>query len=203
MKRNIVVLFDNQLNNQLISLSQQINTQIPSKIVLNTVNKIPHMTLYTSIYPSENLEKIKSKLSSLAKRFKQFDIMFSSKTIDVGSIFINAKLSKKLSTLHSNIVDELNKLRNGNYDEKELLLIGKNIARKKSLIKYGMWAAKKLYVPHISISRPHDPDKLDDALKMLPNHFNYVTPVKSINLVETGENGTCKKILETYYFENN
>ena len=61
-----------------------------------------------------------------------------------------------------------------------------------------MWAAKELYIPHISIARPFDASLCKQALDQLPKKIDYLTKIECIALVERGHDGTCKKIIETY-----
>jgi hypothetical protein len=198
--RNIVVLFDQQLTEELISLSQKINKQIPSFIVLNNIDMFPHLTIYTTNFPEENLSLVEQKLTNLVKQFKPFDLIFNEKVIDMKTIFINALRDDYLYQLHTTVVDELNEFRNGLYDEKELFFIGDNQARKESLLKYGMWAAKDLYLPHATISRPISNEDCEKAFALLPDKINYQTKITGLSLVERGPNGTCKKILKTFNF---
>lgn len=198
---NVVVLFDEVFTEELIKLSRFCSAKIPSKIILNKTDALPHMTLYTTNYPTNNLAKIKNKLLTLLKKFHQFPVRFSSKVIDMNTVFINADPNVELQQLHIEIVDELNPLRDDLYDKKELKLIGDNVERKNSLLTYGMWAAKDLYVPHISVIRPFDVTQCNEVLDLLPTKIHYVTLVGQIGLVERGHDGTCKKILQTYSLE--
>lgn len=195
---NVVILFNEELTEELINLSHFIASKIPSKVELNRTDALPHLTIYTTNYPTKNLMKIKKKLSLVVKKFNQFTLQFSTKIVDMNTVFINAELNKTLQNLHSDVVDALNPLRDGLFDEKELALIGNNEARKKSLLMYGMWSAKKLYVPHISVARPFDQASCKQALNLLPKKIHYMTPIKHITLAERGHDGTCKKIIKIY-----
>lgn len=195
---NVVVLFDEEVTSEFIKLNRIIIAKVPSKIILNLTDVQPHMTLYTTNYPTQNLSEIIECLSKTVNTFHSFSIKFSTKVIDMNSIFINADPNMVLIQLHSKIVDALNPLRGGLYDEKELGLIGNNSERKNSLLTYGMWAAKELYVPHVSIARPFDVGLCNSALECLPKKINIDAKVNKIGLVERGPDGTCKKVLQTY-----
>lgn len=76
--RNIVLLFDESLNEEFIKLSNQINQVASSKVVLNMENMIPHLTIYGAKFPRKNLKMLEERLSSLAKKDKaiRFEIYF-------------------------------------------------------------------------------------------------------------------------------
>ncbi|MEK7078807.1 MAG: hypothetical protein AAB929_01945 [Patescibacteria group bacterium] len=195
---NVVILFNEVLTEELIKLNMFVTAKIPSKIVLNKTDALPHMTIYTTNYPVKNLPKIKKELALVVRKFHPILLQLSSKVIDMNTVFINADSDVILQQLHTQIVNVLNPLRDGLYDKKELELIGNNEKRKRSLLTYGMWAAKELYIPHISIARPFDASLCKQALDQLPKKIDYLTKIECIALVERGHDGTCKKIIETY-----
>ena len=125
--RNVVILFNEVLTQELIDLSRLLALRMPSKVELNRSDAFPHMSIYTSNYPNKNLVKIEEKLTYIVKRFCPFLVQFSKKVIDMNTIFINADPNETLQSLHTEIVDSLNPLRDGLYDEKELEFIGDNI----------------------------------------------------------------------------
>jgi len=199
--RNIVISFDEKLTSQLIKYSQEINKLIPSKVVLNKTDQLPHMSIYSTNYPEYNLRKVNKRLTDFVKSQRPFKVTFSSKVVDMKTIFINADPNKKLQNLHNILVDQLNDLREGLYDKKELYFIGDHKERRISLVRYGMWAAKELYIPHISISRPLDSNKCYQALEILPKKIFFQSRVDQINLVERGHDGACKNVISTYKFK--
>lgn len=196
--RNIVVLFDKKFSEELIMLSQKLHSVIPSAIILNTKDMLPHMTVYTTNFPEENEEKVKEHLGRIAQRVTPFDVAFTTPVIDMLGVWINAEPTDTLQNFHNTIVEALNPYRNGLYDEKELVAIGNNKARQESLVKYGMWAAKDLYIPHITLSRPIDASLLEESLALLPKHTDYTTTITEVAYVERGPYGTCKSILEKF-----
>lgn len=196
--RNIVILFDERFTQEFIHLSTQLNKQVPSDIVLNMTDQLPHMTIYTTNFPEKNEEKVIQKLQEITKNMHAFPVVFSHPVVDMLGVWINADLTPELKSVHNTIVESLNDLREGLYDEKELAAIGDNEERKQSLLTYGMWAAKDIYVPHVTLSRPKDPSRLAEALQLLPQHMHVGTMIKEIAYVERGPHGTCKKILKRF-----
>lgn len=196
LKRNIVILLDDSLTSQLIQLSEEINSKIPSAIILNAVDMYPHITLYTTNYPRDNEELVMEKLSKLSQNVRPFSIVLNKPIVDMLGVWINA--APNLQRLHELVVDTCNPSREGLYDEKELIAIGDNTQRQESLKKWGMWAAKELYIPHITLSRPIDSSGLEEALHVLPEALCFNAQVKEIAYVERGPHGTCKKILEKF-----
>lgn len=196
--RNVVILFDNELTDEFIRLSSIINKYVPSKVLLNRTDMFPHISVYSTNFPDYNLVKVEEQISKLVENLESFFITISGKVVDMQTIFLNFDPSQELQNLHNLVVNSLNNLRNGMYDKKELELISNHEGRKKSLIAYGMWAAKELYVPHISLARPYDSSLCNKALKLIPDKINYTFMVNRISFVERGHDGTCRKILKTF-----
>ena len=198
--RNIVIIFDSSLSSQFIKLSNLINNYFSSQIVLNENDSIPHLTLYTTKYPKKYEGKIINHLEKFAEKQKSFDLVLTKKSFVVGTIFLDASLTPELKKLHYDVVDLLNPFRDGIYDPMELKLPGLTKEMKKSLIELGMWAAKDLYIPHVSIARPIKELSGEKCLSLLPNEINYFSHISAIHYVETGTNGTCKRIIESFPF---
>lgn len=200
--RNIVILFDSSLNKKLIRLSRRINQGVPSKVVLNTKDMLPHLTVYGSKFPRKNLKNLKSRFSHVAKELQPFLLTFSAKSVITGTVFIDAELTEKLYSLHEKVVDTLNPLREGAYDLEELELPNLTEDMKRSLIKYGMLLGKKEYIPHVTVARPFDNKRCNEALGLLPTRIDFQTVAKRISLIEPGPNGTCGKIITTFKFNH-
>ncbi len=201
--RNVVILFDKQLTNEFIKLSQKISSKVPSKINLNASDEIPHLTLYLSRYPKRNVPKVIDAIFKVALSTKPFRLKLTQKSChSSGTIFIDAEISPELFTLHEKLVDELNTFREGLYNDDEMKLPGRTKKIRKNLIEYGMWAVKQDYVPHVSVGRVGDPEKeCNPALETLPNRVDYQTTVSQIAFVESGHDGTCKRILQNFSLE--
>lgn len=198
--RNVVITFNDSLSEEFIKLSSKIVQAVSSSIILNKDNQIPHMTLYMTKYPERNVESVIELITKIAKEVKPFNIIFEQIYCHTtGTIFIDPRPNKDLTSLHSLLVDQLNPLREGLYNKDELSLPGRGIEAKTSLEQYGMWPVKENYKPHVSVGRVADPEKEGPiALSALPSKINIETLVDSISFVERGPNGTCKKILETF-----
>lgn len=196
--RNIVVLFDKNVTQEFIALSEEINNHVPSDIVLNTHNMIPHATLYTTNYPAKNEARVVAVLKKITGTLRPFSMRFTTPVVDMLGVWINAEKTAVVQKTHEQMVDALHELRDGFYDKGELVAIGNNKKRQESLVKYGMWAAKELYIPHVTLSRPKDPNRLDEALSFLPKHTAYEAKITEIAYVERGPFGTCKKIIEKF-----
>lgn len=197
--RNVVITFDVDLADELIKLSQDVGRKVASKINLNHENEIPHITLYMSKYPEKNVGLIINKLTKIANSTKPFKLKLNSKSCHAtGTIFIDVEMSDELYTLHERLVNGLNSLREGLFNEDELTLPGITEEKKRSLKEFGMWAVKQAYIPHVSVGRIYDLKDCEIALGALSKEINYETLVKNIAFVERGHDGTCKKILKTF-----
>ena len=198
--RNIVLLFDESLTEKFINLSNQINQMVPSKVVLNRNDMLPHLTIYGTRFPQKNLKRLQQWLKGLIKDVVPFSLHFHSKNVTAGTVFIDAELTRELYQLHEKLVDGLNPLREGAYDEKELELPGLTDGMKRSLLTYGMLLAKEEYRPHVTVARPFDSQRCEEALSILPEKIDLRTEVNAVSLVETGPSGTCKRVLRTFPF---
>ena len=205
VQRNAVLLFDNDLNARFIELSEKVNQIVPSKVVLNLKNMIPHLTNYGSNFPKINLIRLPQHIEKISKSSKPLKLKFISKSIVAGTIFVDAELSKELYALHVKVTEALNSLRDGLYNRKELELPGTSETMKFNLIKYGMTLVKSEYKAHVTVARPYDSQRCDVATGMLPEKIEFETKITSISIVETGPNGTCKRIIQSFPFrtENN
>ncbi len=199
--RNVVLTFNNTITNTLIDWSTQLNEVYPSKIILNRIDAVPHMTLYTTQYPEENEQKVMDTIGSFVQNRQPIEVAFTKTSFVVGTVFLDAIITPQLTQLHSDLVDLLNPLRNGAYDKEELKLPGLTAKMKQCLIDYGMWAVKDIYVPHISLGRPFNGEDGPKMISLLPNDIHITTQVSSLSFVETGPNGTCKKIIKTFPFK--
>lgn len=199
--RNIVLLFDDKLNQEFIRLSSEIAERVDSKIVLNNTDTFPHVSLYQALFPAKNEEKLEQGIEQVLKNFKPFPVTFDSKSVILNTLFVDAARNEQLQALHESLVDSLNDLREGiNEEEKMAKDVGGELPTyvKESMRKYGMWAAKEHYMPHVSIARVFDPTEMKQALSLVPETFSYQATVSKISLIESGPHGTCKKVLKSF-----
>ncbi len=61
-----------------------------------------------------------------------------------------------------------------------------------------MWAAKEIYMPHVTVGEPIEPGRCGEALELLPDTIDYTMQIQEVSLVDTGPHGVCKSILETF-----
>ncbi len=198
IKRNIAVIFNEDVNDLFIKLSKQINRVVPSKVSLNMEDMIPHMTIYSTNFPKRNHEMIEANLEKIAQNTKPFHIRFTSKSVVAGTIFVSADISDELQAFHEKLIKVLNSLRDGLFNENELHLPGTTKKMKEYLRKYGMILVMDEFQPHVTVARPADYLRCEEALNILPNKLDIFTKVDSISLVESGPNGTCRRILNTF-----
>lgn len=155
---------------------------------------IPHLTVYGSSFPKKNMMKLQLHIEEISRSSKPLDLHFTSKSIVAGTIFVNANLSEELHALHVKVIGALNSLREGLYNRKELELPGTTETMKKNLLNFGMTLVKSEYKPHVTLARPFDSQRCEEAIDILPKQIDFKTTIKSMSLVETGPNGTCKRI---------
>lgn len=113
-----------------------------------------------------------------------------------GYVFANAEISKEIDAIHRDLIEALNPIRAGAFNafELELKLLPEEIDRLKHT---GMILSLEAFLPHVTIARPTDEARLQEALKLIPEpELSFAAD--AIHLVETGPNGTCKNILASF-----
>lgn len=197
--RNIVLLFEDELNGVFIGLSRKIGEQVDSKIVLNNTDTFPHVSLYQALFPAKNEAKLEEGIAQILATVKPFTITFNAKSVVLNTLFIDAVRSPELQRLHESLVDNLNNLREGlNEAEKMAKDVGGELPAYalESMEKYGMWAAKEHYMPHVTVARCFDSEEMNRAMALVPEPVSYQAIVSKISLIESGPHGTCKKVLK-------
>lgn len=196
---NVVVLPEPPISDLTISWSTIVSSHYKTKFTLDGVNYYPHMTLYQSSFPSENLSKIISLLLDLAKTVQPFPIHFNRIDPYVDYLFYLAQISPSLQTLHEQLIDLLNPLRDQNYTIPLAVLKQFPSFFAQNVTKYGTALAKDDYLPHITLSRLDSTTNATLAASTLSSKRSTVR-VSEICLTNVDHDGTCTKILERFRF---
>lgn len=198
----VVLFFSGRLNNRFIALSREINRRVPTKVVLNNDDALPHLTLHEARLPAKNIGRAVDAISKIAEGQEQIPILFNSKSVVAGTIFIEAEISPQLKMLHLALTDELNFLREGLYNTGELELPGITERMRNNLLEYGSLLVGDDFKPHVTVARPVDSSRCLEALSLLPEEINLKDTATDLFLVEMGRDGTCGKVISSSVFRD-
>lgn len=164
--------------------------------VLDSKKYFPHITLYMTEFPVKNIPMIKTLLRRLSLETRTLG--FSSPAIRLKkdrSVVIILK-SVAVRTLHRKIVRILNHLREGLMRPKDAARFDQLTTQEQCMLqRYGYKDALARYVPHLTLA------KLSSAKRPAITDFissNSVFRSRMIGLFQSGEHGTCRKLLAKF-----
>ena len=200
--RNMVILPPPEVAEQAMAWSRKIASEYITDFILDGKKFHPHITLYQAAYPNKYILNIEQRLTKIVKGVKPFQIHAKDFSTFVGFIFLNFVKSEELISLHKQIVEICNPLREGENIPAEVKnLTDSNVPEfiKYSIRTYGSALAMEAYMPHITISRLQNISQADTAritLKKTAVSFE----VKSIHLANIGPDGTVNEIFKEIPF---
>lgn len=128
----------------------------------------PHVSIYNSSFPSENLDKVLNTISKVAEKTKPVEINLGKITYsnDKQYLFVEVDTSADDSVLKFNkaLLNELSSLREGNIKPKYLAMWEEFAEEEKELIKKTGHRYK--YTPHLTIAKL-DPEEMEDAFQLV------------------------------------
>lgn len=192
---NIAIELPEHIITKTIALSNKISKTHQAYFVLDNINFVPHITLYSPEYPLKNISKVFEKTGNVVKKLSHFTTQFNYARSHLGYIDITLEKTGELINLHEKIVKELNSLRENHIREK--YLDSKNLTQyskqqKQYIEKYGHSEVFDSFIPHITLTRLIDETIAQKVSNDLDFHFKKF-PVTTIAAFEMGEHGTCIK----------
>lgn len=171
---------------------------IPSAIDLRRPDMIPHVSLYNTAYPDGAENTLLKTLTAFARTQRPFNVRLTKKAIVHGYVFMNAEISPEIDAIHRALIEAFDPVRAGAFNtfELELKLSPEELDRLK---RTGMILSLEAFLPHVTIARPTDESRVEEAIGLVPDPALSFT-ADAIHLVETGPNGTCKKIVASFPF---
>lgn len=196
---NVILLPPKEISQKAIRLSKEITKEFKAFFVLNN-NCVPHISLYHAAYPARNLSKIKDAITSIVNNISAFPVelttVFWQKK---GWLDFQATKSESLVNLHDLVVKNLNYLREGRIMDSDKKNFDSYPAEEqKSLKLYGYLHSKKLFRPHLTITKLKK-DNADQAADKIKGE-NLSFTANTIALSKLGDYGTCINILEKWEF---
>jgi 2'-5' RNA ligase len=156
---NIAVKLPQNITREAIKLSGEISKGNAVYFVLNSVNFIPHITLYSPEYPKKNIDKALETVSRIIENSSAFTAYARETRSHFGYIDIAFQKTTEWINLHKRIVNELNPLREGHLREKYLdfdELKHYSSQQQEYINNYGYPEVFELFTPHLTLSRFND-----------------------------------------------
>jgi len=207
IRLDTAIIPSSDVEKKAIELSRFFSDQGETFFTLDKKDYLPHITLYSVEYPTENLQKIFNVLKDFASSHKNFDIDLPELVMDDSEGFpgieIRVKKTKQLDDFHREVIDVLNPLREGHLREKykNPEYVKKFPAKSRKLMseilqKTGYARVLEVYKPHISIAA-FSAEMKSGEVKMSSYEATKMN-VNRIGLFTMGEWGTCNKLLKEF-----
>ncbi|MEK7173374.1 MAG: 2'-5' RNA ligase family protein [Patescibacteria group bacterium] len=186
------------ISQRAISVSQAFKSR-SSLFVLDNKNYFPHISLYMTEFPLENIKEISKNLKQLASETKPFIIESTGyKQDNDGYIYVSYQISLKIKKLQTDIVKLLNPLRRGliRKNDKLRIRLGKySKAQQKNVQLYGYRGVGNEFNPHLTFAKLETFDKT--ALSLIPK-YDFSFEASKIGLFYLGDYGTCHKPIKIF-----
>ena len=194
---NVILLPPGEISQKAVKLSKKIAKEFNTFFVLND-NCIPHISLYHAAYPVKSLPMIKQAITDIVNNLSVFPVelttVFWQKE---GWLDFQATKSESLVNLHDLVVKNLNHFREGRIMDSDKKDFDSYSAEEQENLKfYGYLHSKKLFRPHLTITRLKE-DNVSRATEKIKGE-NLSFTANMIALCNLGNHGTCISILEKW-----
>lgn len=197
--RNLILFPPEKVASIARELSLDLSERFETSFILNTTNRVPHITIYQANYSINNLEKIGNQLKNFVKEVKPFRVRMGSFSSLAEFVFWNAEITDELQNFHERAVNLLNPIRERHEDNSDLDLVGITQGQRRSFEHYGTILAYKEFLPHITLTRLRNYSDAEAAIKLLSRRTAEFL-VDRFCLATIGQDGTATEILEEYRF---
>lgn len=182
-------------------ISRQFSRIKATLFVLEDKKFYPHITIYSSEFPSVNKEKVASQLMDIAFKIESRPLMkFETTKNNEGFLGVHFEKTDIIKKIHQRIINVINPLREEHIRSKYMDdKFRKELSNEQrmNIEKYGHPDVMKLYSPHLTITRTKIPGDAQELNSKLEWPFEAFT-ADAITLFEMGDNGTCTKIIKEY-----
>ena len=196
---NIAYVLKDSQQQHAIAISQNISKEYDSKVILNTQDTLPHITLYKAKFEEENIDKVLSVVDKVCRNNKQCTthFLYFEKIFD-GWIYLQYKNTEGLLSLHKDLIQKVNPLRNS--------WIGTSWWRDQSFLtpkheqyqeQYWSYFILDYFQPHVTVWL------IDKATHFDQSNFEINSNLSTIMIDEiavcTGwKNGTIIDVIESF-----
>ncbi|MEK7079041.1 MAG: 2'-5' RNA ligase family protein [Patescibacteria group bacterium] len=196
---NIVILPDKETQSKAVVMSKKVGLKIPTEFQLNSIDLLPHITLYQAQFPLSRVRKMRSEVQDIVNKTKKFEVPLTSISIAYDTfVFWNCQKTNDIQSLHERIVRALNPLRDGLI--RPDLLKMKNLSEedKHDIHVFGALLIRPRYQPHMTITRLVNATDDKKALQLLPKYKSESLKVTEIAFGYLGKHGTVYNIIESF-----
>lgn len=195
--RNLVILPPESVAGVARELSGALSQRFETNFVLNTQDRIVHITIYQANYRVNNLAEIRSRMQNFARGTNPFELSMGSYSNFADYIFWDVERTGELQRFHERTVDILNPVREP--VEGDPGFVGLTAGQRESFEKYGTVLAYGEFLPHITLTRFRNYSDAQAAIKLLSRKTAEFL-VDRVCLATIGPDGTATEILEEYRF---
>lgn len=193
--RNVALLFEPQDEDRFIALSEALDRQAASEIVLNRRDTLPHLTLRQLMLPAKNLGALRDIVAELARDLWIPAVDCARIEAFGRNIFLIADYSAAIRALHDALLRRTDPLREGLYFPFDPSVVPAE--KQHNLRTWGMALVGDGLLPHVTLSRPKDPSLQARAIAAVP--FTPMTGlVRSIAIVGCDALGRATEVFEEF-----
>ena len=195
---NVFLIPSKTLTVPLEKLSQDI-TQ--SKLMpLYQQGYLPHITLYLTQYPTDNLASLQQKVKTLANQWQPFPIELQAlEQTKSNWLMLTIKDNRQLQRLADEVTMALSPLRDPNPSLPAW--VNKYPDKLASFHRYGSPNTFAQFQPHITLLPSSNAHKLNLFMARYGQHFTPITlNTVGIGIAQDNNNGQAKHPIATYYF---
>jgi 2'-5' RNA ligase len=183
-----------------IAMSRELRKKFESHFVLDGSQVLPHITIYSPEFPSENLEKILKAVGSAVAGEKKLKLREERFETEEGFIGVKFFLTDEGRRFHERIVAALSPLRGEHLRPKyETAEYAKKTSPEKmeNIRKYGYGNVMNLYRPHLTITRIKDESRAEAIIQDLK--WPVVEfEAGEVGVFRMGDHGTCREPVKIF-----
>lgn len=200
VRLNIAIKPPSPIAKKIIELSKSISNNDNPQFVLDGANFLPHATLYSPEFPFQNVPSLYRDLEELAGETSPFLSPFTAFQGKKGYLGIGIEKTPQLMKLHTEIVKNLNPLREGHLREKyhtDTYRAEQTPEQLHNIDTYGYPAIFNLFNPHLTIIRFEDVSVANRLIRDLEWETTSML-IGTLGVYNMGKNGTCTKLLRQF-----
>jgi hypothetical protein len=197
---NVVIIPPEEIRQAAIEISQRIAAH-GSHMTLNAISAIPHITIHQFAFPSQNILAVDEAINRAAWGRKPFQLTLAKVSEYPGNaIFWDVDMNDMLMGLHSQLVKDVNNLRDGYITELHPACLTGPVDigadRRKNLAKWGNPLTLGTFLPHLTLSVLADSKLMSTAMSIASQLQGMTFQVDAIYMATLGPRGTCPAMPE-------